>query len=394
MTKDYSPFTPGKPVDKELFVGRKEEVEFLKRKAEQSTEMGMQTIFLAGERGIGKSSLASFAKDVIEKESKLLGIYTSLGGINTIDKMVAKIIDRFVKDNYDKSIFEGFKGSFNKYIRQVGLFGINVEFKPPEKDIASIADNFGFTLQELTDKIKNEKRGILLILDDINGLASSRKFANWIKSFVDETAVSRTKLPLCLLFVGLEERRQSLIDLQPSLVRVFDLLEISNWTDEETEAFYREAFGKVNVSIRKDALDIMVQFTGGLPVFAHEIGDAVFRIDDDDKINIGDAKRGIMLAAVIIGRKYVKPGVLNSIQSKHYLSILRKVGAGPFEFKRKDLLSNLNKNEREVLDKFLNKMKKLGVIRAVPESGRGIYCFQNRLYHAYLFMEAGNIRKR
>jgi len=61
----------------------------------------------------------------------------------------------------------------------------------------------------------------LLIFDDINGLASSAQFANWFKSLVDELATSSKPLPLSLALVGLSERRQQLIAVQPSLDRVF-----------------------------------------------------------------------------------------------------------------------------------------------------------------------------
>ena len=43
----------------------------------------------------------------------------------------------------------------------------------------------------------------MLVLDDINGLARSDEFANWLKSFVDTVATAKKPLPLFLLLVGL-----------------------------------------------------------------------------------------------------------------------------------------------------------------------------------------------
>ena len=60
MPKDYSPFTPGRPVPAQQFVGRATEVERLRRAAAAAVATGrVQVAFLEGERGIGKSS-ASF----------------------------------------------------------------------------------------------------------------------------------------------------------------------------------------------------------------------------------------------------------------------------------------------------------------------------------------------
>ena len=47
----------------------------------------------------------------------------------------------------------------------------------------------------------------MIILDDLNGLAESHEFANWLKSLVDEIATSGQRLPFLLVLVGLPERR-------------------------------------------------------------------------------------------------------------------------------------------------------------------------------------------
>lgn len=73
--------------------------------------------------------------------------------------------------------------------------------------------------------------GLALILDDINGLASMQPFADWLKSLIDEIALDAEPTALCLIIVGLEERRQSLIELQPSLARAFKLFQIQEIGD-------------------------------------------------------------------------------------------------------------------------------------------------------------------
>jgi len=68
--------------------------------------------------------------------------------------------------------------------------------------------------------------GRRLILDDINGLAGSAQVVHWLKSTVDELSISQPETRLCILIVGLEERRQVLIQYQESLARVFSVLNI------------------------------------------------------------------------------------------------------------------------------------------------------------------------
>ncbi len=391
MPKEYSPFTPGLPVPVELFVGRTDEINRLRHKVAAATAGRLQVAFLTGERGIGKSSLVSFVKSLVEKDYQVLGLHTFLGGVTELTEMVRRVFDRLLKESVDKAWHEKVMEFFGSHVRQVGLFGISVEFGGTEKDLKLAAHDFAPALRRLSDRLRDEKKGLLLILDDINGLASSSDFANWLKSLVDEIATSEKPLPLCLFLVGLAERRQSLISLQPSLMRVFDLIEIREWSSNETRAFFQNAFSSVEISLSDGALSAMADFSGGLPVLAHEIGDAAFKIDTDNHIDGADAVRGIAAAAEIVGRKHLEPQVFQALRSPRYRTILRKIARRPsagFEFQRGEVRSNLNEEEKRVFDNFLRKMTELGVIERDVERGAGYYRFKNLLHSLYFSMEA------
>ncbi len=395
MPKDYSPFTPGQPVPEEFFVGRRAEVERLLAMTEAATVGRLKVAYLAGERGIGKSSLASIVRFIATRQKGLLGLHTFMGGVSSLDEMVRRVVDRLLKESADKSWFGHVTDLFGKHVKEVGLFGVNFELDVPSQVLTLLAHDFVQTLRDLTSRLKDDRTGLFVVLDDINGLASSREFANWVKSLVDDIATSGSPIPLCLLLVGLEERRQSLISLQPSLARVFELVDIRTWNSEDTRRFFENAFAKVKVPIDERARDLLVQFAGGLPVLAHEIGDAVFKSDTDNRIDEADASEGILAAADVVGRKHLEPQVFAAIRSERYRGILRKLAMpDPVEmtFKRADLLGQLSNEEARVLDNFLGKMKDLNVLKAHPEGGRGTYQFSNQLHRLYFFMEAQRAR--
>ncbi|HQO36330.1 MAG TPA: ATP-binding protein, partial [bacterium] len=325
MQRDYSPFTPGIPVPVEFFVGRQAEITHLRDKIVRASKGQLQIAFLSGERGIGKSSLASFVRHLAERENQVLGLHTFLGGVTTLTEMVRRVFDRLLKDSLDKAWHEKVKGFFGDHIREVGLFGVSLEFGAGPSDLERMVHDFAPALRNLSNRLQHKKKGLLIILDDINGLAASEDFANWLKSLVDEIATSSAPLPLCLLLVGMEERRQSLIDLQPSLARVFDLISIEPWSDEETREFYVSSFSKVGITVDDDALEDLVEYTGGLPVIAHEIGDAVFKQTAGGCVDRDSAISGIITAAKVVGRKHVEPQVFQFIQSTRYSSILLSV---------------------------------------------------------------------
>ncbi len=405
MPKDYSPFSPGQPVPAEFFVGRVPEIERLQGSAEAAADGRLRVAFLDGERGIGKSSLASIVRSVSERDLRVLGIHSFLGGVSSLEEMARRVFDRLLKESIGQVWHEQVRTFFGDHVERVGLFGLSLEFAAPQRDLTRVVHDFAPALRNLLAALRGQRGGLLLVLDDINGLAGSVAFANWLKSLVDEIATAREPLPLFLLLVGLPERRRSLVALQPSLARVFDLVEIQPWPDSETRDFFVSAFSKVRVAVDPDALDVLVRYAGGLPVLAHEIGDAVYKTDQDERVDLQDAWDGIFAAADVVGRKHLEPGVLQAIRSERYLAILRKIGdtalpvsslTGPFDvrFRRSELLARLRDDERRVLDSFLRRMRELNVIAPEPDAGRGAYRFDNRLHHLYLWIETQRTRRR
>ncbi len=277
---------------------------------------------------------------------------------------------------------------FGDRVRKVGLFGISLELNLRSGDLASMERNFASSIRQLAETAG--RKSILLILDDINGLASSERFANWLKSFVDEITTFPETTRLCVIVVGLAERRRELVAKQPSLARVFDLIDIAPWSDSEVADFYRQSFQAGNATISADDVQRLVSFTGGLPVLAHEIGDAVWRTASAPEIGPHDTMGGIVAAAEVIGRKFLAPQIVEAIYSKYYLSILRKINEQKtleMRFRRADLLEYLTDAERKVLDNFLQRMKKLGALE--PDPGvRGGYRYPNRLYAMYFLLAA------
>ncbi len=393
---EYSPFTPGQPVPIEFFVGRVAEIERLRSMIRASAAGKFRLGFVTGERGIGKSSLVSFVRHLAEREECVAGAHVFLGGVDSLAEMVRRTFDRLLKDSIEKPWHKKIRDLFGKHVRQIGLLGITVELELAESDVGSLVNGFAPSLRRLLARLKDDRKALLLILDDINGLAGSVEFANWLKSFVDEVATGGNGLATCLLVVGLEERRRQLIELQPSLARVFDLVEIKPWSDEETANFFRQAFRAGQVEVEPEALQTLVKFSGGLPVLAHEIGDAVWRLTAGPQVRLSEAWKGVLEAAEIIGRKLLEPQVLRAIRSERYRSILRKLATSPptFAFRRADLLRALSAEEKRVFDNFLKRMCKLGALVPDPEHGPGAYQFSNRLHALYFSIEARRAKQQ
>src|SRR4030067_2072761 len=135
MNKERSPFTPGNPVPVELFVGRYQQIQELIRYVRQTSTGKQENVFLAGDRGIGKSSLASFLRYYVSTQMNILGIHVFLGRVTTLEGMVHHIFEELLKETKTEPGFENITNFFGKHIKEVGLFGISVSFNPPENEL-------------------------------------------------------------------------------------------------------------------------------------------------------------------------------------------------------------------------------------------------------------------
>ena len=394
--KENSPFTPGSPVPVELFVGRSERIKELFRYIGQILSGKQENIFLTGDRGIGKSSLASFLRYYANTEKNMLGIHVFLGGVSTLEDMVQHIFDQILKETKGQAWFEDITKFFGRHVKKIGMFGISVSFNPSKEDLKELVRKFPEAINNLLNKLKKrQKRGLFIVLDDINGLVEKTEFANWYKSFVDEIAVQYKNFPVLLMLLGLPEKRDTLSNLQPSLMRIFRVVGIEKLSDKEVKDFLSKAFAKADLEVQPEALTLMAHFSSGLPLLMHEIGDAVFWVNNDGLIDKKDAVRGIYAAAQKIGEKYLDPKVYNAIRSSKYKSILRKLGeiGVSRHFKKKEVEAKLTENEKKVFHNFLRRIRDLGVIKADSEKGRGVYSFVNEIYPLYIKMESEKSKK-
>ena len=379
-----SPFYPGKPVPIEYFIARISEIERLERSIKQTLSGRNENIFIMGERGIGKSSLAGLIRYIAEKKYDFIGTHCFLGGVKDLNEMIRLIFQRLFQGVKEKTIFEKLKNIFGDYIKEVKLFGMGVEFTKDPSELRTILDNFLPTIRKINETIKDSKKGIILILDDLNGISKVPEFANFLKSFVDELATSGNSLPLMIIFVGIPEIKENMVRCQSSVSRIFSITDLLPMNKSESKEFFLNIFNKVNISVSDDALSYMANFSGGFPMLMHELGDAIFWLDKDNHIDKGDALSGLFEAAKIVGKKYLDPQVYQVLKSETYRPILKKIGKIPLgkRFQRKNILENASEKESKTFDNFLFKLKTLGIINKTEN--RGEYKFANMLYHLYI----------
>jgi hypothetical protein len=325
----------------------------------------------------------------------MVGVHVFNDGVHDIDSLIKQIVERLLNEIEKETWSNKIKNVFKDHIRTIDLFGTKIEFNPDEKFVSHLKDNFPFVLNELVINFEDRK-GLFIIIDDINGLSETPDFANWYKSFVDTLSTNfRTELPIAFILTTYPENAQKLYDYNPSFNRQFKHIDLEGLKNNEIEDFFKKTFNSIEIDVEEEAMDLMVRFSSGLPNMMQEIGNGVFWINNDNVINKDIALKGIIRAGNEIGVKYLQPALDNSVRSERYLTIFRELGndftskdlAKEYTFRKRDFATKLDNKEQNAFGDFLSKAKELNIIEYASAPNTGVYKFTNNLYPIYFFIQ-------
>jgi DNA replication protein DnaC len=389
MTGVESPFSPGKPVESDLFVGREEEIVGITRFLRQCASGRNENILITGERGFGKSSLARITSDYAVRELEFASVYCQLTRAATIEEACTLIAEQLLAQIPKQSLAERAKAVFGRYIESVSLgfpgIGLQVRFRTEAGLQSDLKLHFPSLIDQAYQQLQPEVKGLVIVLDDLNGVTKDPGFAHFLKGWVDEIVTSgRLKIPLAIVLVGTQEKMAELMKHQPSVGRIFRPFVIQRIADSEVEEFFRRAFASVNITVEEVALKYLRFFSGGVPLIMHEVGDATFWTNNDGAISSTDAIDGVFAAAKQIGLKYVEPQVVRKIRSASYRQIMKALATVPRGvFKRQALLKAVAAKDKPRVDSLLGRLEELGMIRKTTEA-TGEYEFIHTLHQLYL----------
>lgn len=397
IIKNKSPFYPGQPVPVEFFAGRAVQIERILTRGVGQVAAGKPiAMFIQGEYGIGKSSIAGYVQRIAERDG-LHGIHAPLGGAKDLTDVAKAVLEATLRSGaFDPKKTEKVRNWLAKYIGKQEFFGITLNAEAFRQDAPILATPFGMLgfLSEAREHLREAGvKGIFLVLDEINGITKNPQFSHFIKGLVDANALSPEPLPLLLMLCGVEERRREMIQMHEPVDRIFDVIEIDAMNPEEMKQFFERAFTSVNMQVEPDAMKTLIEYSTGFPKIMHLIGDAAYWTDKDSILDMGDAIGAILLAADEVGKKYVDQQVYKALRSKDYHSILAKIATiksfSSMSFIKADVATGLTETEQKKFNNFLQKMKTLNVLRSGEVKGE--YIFNSRMVRLYIWLE--NLRK-
>ena len=379
-----SPFQPGKPVSPDYFKGRTKIIKKILRYLNKAEKCDVQHYFITGKKGMGKTSLAKYVQDFVK--DRMIGVYISNKGNHSLENLVKQILEELINYAPKDSVKSKIKNIFGNYVESIEIKGTKLNFKLDEYASKDIVDNFLYYLNKTYEELET-KKGIFLIIDDINGLSESNEFVNWYKRFADSIEMRDYHIPLYVLLAGYPEKFNILVNQDESFARIFHYDNIDYLNSNEINEFFQDTFNSVGITCDEESLKYMVSFSEGIPLMMQEIGDSVYWEVEGNIVNEEYAIKGIIEAGRLIGKRQIKPVMDKSIRSENYESILMKLAENSVDsFKRSDFENFLSTSEKKVFAKVLQRATELNILESVGRDKSGRYKFSNRLYLVYFMI--------
>ena len=242
-----SAFTPAAPIrDTTLFSGRSE---LLIRIADAVNQPGMHCI-LFGERGVGKTSLANIARQVLAEltERPIAVARINCDAADTYGSLMHKLMGWIVTELERPRL--GFSDAVERRNKSLGNF---LPEHPSPHDVLTLLRDFPanrLLILDEFDRLTDENHTIALVADTIK-------------------AMSDYAVPATFLLVGVADDVGSLIGAHPSIERCLTQVWMPRMTREELAGIVDNGLESVNMGIDERVAWYIPAVSQGYPHYTH-----------------------------------------------------------------------------------------------------------------------------
>ena len=395
-----NPFRPNSPVGPGMFVGRLTELQKLEAALLQTKACQPSNFMLTGERGIGKTSLLDYIKDVaiglisIESEKvSFLVIETDVDQNTTQLGLVRKIELGLRKELGKTEKAKKWLSNALEFLKRVEAGGIKINEKG-ESDADLIIEEFAYSLAETVKRVTESSDedtfsakydGLLILIDEADNASPNLALGSFTKMLLER--IQRQDCEKVMIgLAGLPELRQVLLDSHPSSLRLFEEIPVSRLSDDEVKSVINICIRRANntnteqTTIEEDAKNLLVTLSEGYPHFIQQFGFCAFAADTNASISMKDVadsafgKRG---GLEIIGDRYYRNDFYNKIQKDSYRQVLRIMAEKHDGWITKAEIKEKFEGKESTLDNAIQALRDRHIILS-QEGQRGVYRLQHR----------------
>jgi Cdc6-like AAA superfamily ATPase len=402
MDLRFNPFQPNSPVSPGMFVGRGRELLALEQALVQARAGQPKHFMLTGERGIGKTSLLDYIRDVArgdfapdDEKFKFLVVDVVVEKTTTRASLARKI-QRCLDRELGKT--ERARG----YLKKAWSFATRLEIAStsiadavaPSTD-EDLLDEFAYSLAETASRVCSDRvepglfdaqyDGVLICMDEVDRAPATLDLGALLKTLL-ERLQRRDCTNVMFGLAGLPETRDVLRSSHPSVLRIFDDLPLERLDPVEASQVVDKCLAlaneknKVQTTIDEDAKKLLAALSEGYPHFIQEYGYAAFARDKDgviaeDDVMFGAFGPGGALRA--IGERYYRDDFYNRIQKDSYRQVLRIMADKLDGWVTKEDIRNRFTGTAKTLANALQALRDRNIVLS-KEGDRGIYRLQQK----------------
>jgi len=400
MTK-INPFAPNSPVHSGMFVGRVSELERLERVLIQTKAGNPTSFMITGERGIGKSSLLNYIKDVAEGMEGIAETMVSFLVIDTdVDRSTTQLgLARKLELGLDRALGKSeparsFLRQSLGFLKRVEAAGVKLRSDEQKQSDEVLLEEFAYALADVVNRVCGPGEadlfgarfdGILVLIDEADNASPYLNLGSFFK-LLTERLQRRGCSRIAVGLAGLPELRTVLAESHRSSLRLFEELILGRLSTAEVQQVVDLGLSRANATnaqqtvITAEAKNHLAFYSEGYPHFIQQFAYSAFAVDSDDVIDEEDVRRGGFArrgAMELIGDRYYRDDFYNKIQKESYRQVLRIMAAKVDGWVTKKEIKSLFKGPDTTLDNALFALRDRKIILA-KEGERGVYRLQHK----------------
>ncbi|RQH16004.1 ATP-binding protein [Bradyrhizobium sp. RP6] len=242
-------------------------------------------IFIYGDRGVGKTSLAlttAFMHTGVEN----LPIYVMCGRTNNFGQTIQAIGNALIP--VEQRLEKAASGGGFNFSLPGGFGGIGVSDGTQASSNITAPQSLNEALDIIRYVAAKRANTTIIIVDEmerIESQAEREKFAEFIRNIPELNADVR------FIFCGIMHDVSELLQTHPSAGRILETIELKRLNYSDLWKILTVVAKKLNIEIQEEALIRIGQVSDGFPHYVHLIGECLFwgMFDDPDEVTRSNA---------------------------------------------------------------------------------------------------------
>ena len=400
LTTKFNPFRPSSIVPPGAFAGRYDELICLERILHQTKHGNPEHFIITGERGIGKSSLLFYLQCVADgsistidnRYFKFLVINIELDERISYASLITKIGAELRREVAKHDKLKEAAKSVWEFLSRWEVLGVKYEASMRKDETTEqLLEELSFTIERTFTSIKDEKEGILILIDEADKPAAKAHLGAFSKLLTERLIKQRCN-NVALGLAGLPKVFERLKESHESSVRVFRPLTLEVLKTEDRQTVVQRGLDAAKekngfeTQIAKDALELICNLSEGYPHFIQQFAYSAFDRDTDNKIEIDDVKEGAYgkhgaLEALAV--RYFNEWYFERIDSDEYREVLKAMSAHQDAWVTKKQLRAAVQIKETTLKNALNALKTKNIIQT-QKGKSGVYKLPNRSFAVWI----------